>query len=166
MARGFEITTGLVIQQGIFEESSTAKHKVGTRMQLADGRVFYYAKAGGTLTVGSIASSPIQDADFDICAVTTVAAGAKAISVTPAGSNTVAANDYAEGYVVIQTASTGGGQIAKIKSSGASASNAAIVCTLYDPLLLGVSATATAEIIKNLYWQTTLVFPLVYRLSV
>lgn len=44
--RGFETTTGKVIKQGLFEESATANHNVGTRMQLADGRVFFYATEG------------------------------------------------------------------------------------------------------------------------
>jgi hypothetical protein len=155
MARGFEITTGLVIQQGIFEANTVAQHRIGTRMQLADGRVFYYAEAGGALTCGKMALSVLPTTDFDICAVSTGAANAKALTITPAGSPSVAANDFAEGYLVIHTGTTGAGQIAKIKSHDASASNSVISLVLYDPLVLVVNADCTAEIIRNPWKDVT-----------
>jgi hypothetical protein len=98
--------------------------------------------------------SVLPTADFDICAVTTVAADGKSIVITHAGSPSVAANDFAEGVLVVQTASTGAGQIAKIKSSSVPSSKA-ITLALYDPLVLGVSATATAEIIRNPWKDVT-----------
>jgi hypothetical protein len=124
-------------------------------MQLADGRVFYYAETAGALTCGKMALSVLAHADFDICAVSTGTANAKALTITPAGSPSVAANDFAEGYLVIHTGTTGAGQIAKIKSHGASASNTAIALVLYDPLVLVVNADATAEIIRNPWKDVT-----------
>lgn len=149
MARGFEVTTGLVIQQGLFEISASANHNVGTRMQLADGRVFYMCLAGGNLTPGKMALTPLGLTAMDAQALTTVAANAKSVTITPTGSPTIAANDFAEGYFYVATGTTGAGQMAKIKSHGSSASNADVVLTLYDPLPLGISADGTGGTIRN-----------------
>jgi hypothetical protein len=154
MAKGFEVTTGLVIQQGIFEASATGKHRIGTRMQLADGRVFYYAETGGALTCGKMALSVLPTSDFDICAVSTGAANDKSLTITHAGSPSVAANDFAEGYLIIHTGTTGAGQCVKIKSHGVPVSKA-IALTLYDPLVLVVNADCTAEILRNPFKDVT-----------
>ncbi len=156
MARGFEVTTGLVIQQGIFEQSTTARHKIGTRMQLADGRVFYYAETAGALAAGKMALSVLPTSDFDLCALDAAGVvGSKTIGITPAGSPSVAANDFAEGYFVVHTGTTGAGQCRKIKSHDASASNSEITLVLYDPFTAVVHADATGEIIRNPYKDVT-----------
>jgi hypothetical protein len=124
-------------------------------MQLEDGRVFYYCETGGALTVGKVALSVLPTTDFDISAVSTGAANAKSLTITPAASPSVGANDFAEGYLVIQTGTTGAGQIAKIKSHNASTSNAVIVLELYDPLVLVVNADSTAEITRNPFRDVT-----------
>jgi hypothetical protein len=156
MARGFEVTTGLVIMQGIFEESVSAKHKIGTRMQLADGRVFYYAQAGGTIIAGNLCLAVLPTASFDQCALDTAGVvGSKTIGITPAGSPTVLANDFAEGYFVVHGGTTGGGQCRKISSHDASSSNSEITLELYDPFTAVVHADAVGEIIRNPYKDVT-----------
>jgi hypothetical protein len=153
MARGFETTTGLVIQQGLFEESLTAKHKLGTRMQLADGRVFYYAKAGETMVAGYLAGSKVTHADFINEAISTEAVGAKSIDFTPSGSTTVAANAYAEGYITIYEGTTGAGQIRKIKSHPVTGAGAEFTVTLYDPFTAIINADATATLVYNPFFE-------------
>ena len=156
MARGFEVTTGLVIQQGIFESSTVAKHKIGTRMQLADGRVFYYAETAGALAAGKMALAVLPTSDFDLCALDAAGVvGSKTIGITPAGSPTVAVNDFAEGWFIVHTGTTGGGQCRKIKSHDASASNSEITLVLYDPFTAVVHADATGEVIRNPYKDVT-----------
>jgi hypothetical protein len=156
MARGFEVTTGLVIQQGVFEDSTIAKHKIGTRMQLADGRVFYYCEAGGALTVGKLVQAVLPTAAFDICALSTEAVGSKEIGVTPNGSPSVAANDFAEGYVVIHTGTTGSGQCRKISSHTASpGDDSEFTLNLYDPFTAIINADATGEVIRNPFKDVT-----------
>jgi hypothetical protein len=149
MARGFEVTTGLVIQQGLFEQSVTAKHKVGTRMQLADGRVFYYGKAGGTCAAGQLALSPTAGV-ANVVAKTTQAIGDRAINLLT-GSSAVTASMYEEGYVVINDA-TGQGYTYKIKSHATASASAAseVVFTLYDPLQTIITAsTSEGTVIAN-----------------
>lgn len=152
MARGFETTTGLVIKQGIFEESSSANHNIGTRMQLADGRVFYYALAGEGLAQGKICQGPATKSGHEDCDVATAtSAGDKAITVTPA-TTTVIANEYAEGFVV--TRETGNtGQTVKIKSHPAAVSAANVTLTLYDPLVKAMVTTAQVDLVHNPFYK-------------
>jgi hypothetical protein len=156
MARGFEVTTGLVIQQGIFESNTVQKHKIGTRMQLADGRVFYYCETAGALAAGKMAHSVLPTTDFDICALDAAGTvGSKTIGITPAGSPSVSANDFAEGYFVVHTGTTGAGQCRKIKAHDASDTNSEITLVLYDPFTAVVHADATGEIIRNPFKDVT-----------
>jgi hypothetical protein len=155
MARGFEVTTGLVIQQGIFEESSTAKHKIGTRMQLADGRVFYYALNVEALTAGLLCFSKPTHADNTAMVTTTASAavGAKTISSMTVGGTAITVNEFAEGWLITQKVS-GTGNCYKIKShtSGTSAgTNLDIV--LYDPLVQAIATTTEVTFAYNPFYK-------------
>lgn len=149
---GFETTTGLVIQQGLFQESEELKHAIGTRLQLADGRVFYYAKAGaGALAAGSLnfQATPISGhEDCDVAAA--VAVLDKQITLTPATAP-VTANQYAEGFVSVRTAADGLGQMRKIRGHPAAAIAADVVVDTYDPFTAAISVAAQADLVKNPY---------------
>jgi hypothetical protein len=149
MARGFETTTGLVIQQGIFEQSSTAKHKIGTRMQLADGRVFYYAKAGGTLAAGTLLASVVTPSGHNDVDTSAVAVDGKSVTVTLNTTSIAEANLYGEGWIA--TRQTGGvGQMLKIKSHPiCSDTTGTCVLTLYDPVKTALLATGQADLLMN-----------------
>jgi hypothetical protein len=119
-------------------------------MQLADGRVFYYAEAAGDLTVGKLAQSVLPHADFDLCALTTEAVGSKTIGITPNGSPSVSANDFAEGYLIIHTGTTGAGQCRKISSHTLSpGDDSEFTLNLYDPFTAIINADATGEVLYN-----------------
>jgi hypothetical protein len=148
MARGYETTTGLVIQQGLFVDSATAKHKIGTRMQLADGRVFYYAQAEEGLAAGlmtTMVPNVSGHEDCDVAVETTL--NAKTITITPATTE-VLKNQYSEGWLCgMET--DGLGQTRKIKSHPAASIAANVVITLYDPLTEVVGATGQMNLMKN-----------------
>jgi hypothetical protein len=149
--RGFETTTGLVIQQGIFEESSTAKHKVGTRMQLADGRVFYYAQAGEALAAGKLAFSKPQHVARTAMVTTTASAaiGAKTITGLTVGAEAFGANDYAEGFLYTQKV-TGLGYTYKIKSNTSGTSGGTnLDVVLYDPIQVAIDSTTEIGFVYN-----------------
>lgn len=155
MARGFETTTGLVIQQGIFEESSTAKHKRGTRMQLADGRVFFYGDVVEAVVAGKLCFSKPTHADNTAMVTTTASAavGAKTLSGMTVGGTAITANEFAEGYLITQKVS-GTGNCYKIKShtSGTSAgTNLNIV--LYDPLQQAIATTTEVTFCYNPWYK-------------
>jgi hypothetical protein len=155
MARGFEVTTGLVIQQGLFELSSSALHKIGTRMQLADGRVFYYALDGGSgLTHGKLNMSRPTAGGHEDVDVSGQAAGTKVVTVTPATTEIQLANEYAEGFISIRE-TAGQGQIRKIKSHPSAASTDTCVMTLYDPWTTLITSSEQADLIHNPMYKVT-----------
>lgn len=147
MARGFEVTTGLVIQQGLFEDSSTAKHKLGTRMQLADGRVFFYSKNGATAGVaGTLMESLSAEANHENVAFESAAAiGATSVTLVDGGT-AATANQYAEGYLWVNDG-TGEGHYYKVRSNVATSGSASdsLTLTLYDPIRVAVVASGTSE---------------------
>jgi hypothetical protein len=151
---GFEKTTGLVIQQGIFEESATAKHALGTRMQLADGRVFHYALAGGTLAAGKMCISTAPPSGHEDVDTSAQSAGDKEITVT-VNTTAVTANMYAEGY--ISTRETGGvGQTFKIrKNTATTETTGTSTLTLYDPIKTALLATGQADLLPNPFYKVT-----------
>ncbi len=148
---GFESTTGLVIQQGFFEESDEQKHRIGTCVMLTDGRCFHYARAGAVaLSAGFLNKSVATLAGHEDCdVVAAVAIGDKEITVTPATAP-VTQNQYAEGYVATRSA-TGAGQMRKIKKNTAAAIAADVTLTLYDPITIALDATSQADLITNPY---------------
>jgi hypothetical protein len=149
--RGFETTTGLVIQQGIFEESVSAKHKTGTRMQLADGRTFYYAQAGEALAAGQLAKSLPQHVDRTAMVTTTASAaiGAKTITGLTVGGEAFGVNDYAEGFLYTQKV-TGLGYTYKIKSNTSGTSGGTnLDVVLYDPIQVAIDTTTEIGFVYN-----------------
>jgi hypothetical protein len=150
-ARGFEVTTGLIIQQGIFEQSLVAKHRVGARMQLADGRVFYYGRAGGTCAAGKLALTVTPGiANVEISAATEI--GDTEITLATA-SSAVTAGMYDEGYIIIND-QAGQGYTYKIDSHdlGAASSSTTTTFRLYDPIQVATvigASVSEATVIAN-----------------
>lgn len=151
--RGFETTTGKVIKQGLFEESATAHHNVGTRMQLADGRVFFYSKAGaGALGIGKNTQVAAQVANHQDMALSAASVGAKTFSATDGGT-AVVANYYVNGYFYINSGG-GAGQMLKVRANGASAGSAAFAIKTFDPIRTALASTPTGGLIANMFMAT------------
>ena len=152
MARGFETTTGLVIQQGLFEESTTAKHKIGTRMQLADGRVYYYGVCAEALAAGLLCYSKPMHAD-NTAMVTGVGAavGAKVVTGMTVGSTAVVANEFAEGFLYTQKVA-GTGYTYKIKSNTSGSVAGTMTINLYDPVMVAITASTEVGFAYNPFW--------------
>ena len=148
---GFESTTGLVIQQGLFQASEELKHAIGTRMQLADGRVFFYAKAGAVaLAAGKLNMAALAIAGHEDCDVAAaVAVLDKQVTLTPATAP-VTANQYAEGFVQVRSAS-GVGQMRKIRGHPAALTAANVVVDTYDPFTAAITTSGQANLIKSVY---------------
>jgi hypothetical protein len=152
--RGFETTTGLVIQQGIFQDSITAKHKVGTRMQLADGRVFYYCSAvtTGALSPGQLCMSQTNHADYNTMTVTTGAGaeiGDKSIAGVTVGGEKFTANQFAEGWMIVESAA-GLGRTYKIKSNTSGTSGGAnLEVVFYDPIQVALTTSSVVSFAYN-----------------
>ena len=139
------------IDQSIYEQSSTAKTKVGTRLVVGD-RVFRYARlatsanaaAAGILCVPTVIASH-QDAILTISAQT---AGATFLTCSASAGNEFTTNQYAEGYVSVgSTALGGGGYLYRVKSHTAGAQ---VAFTLYDRVAASVGA-GPASLTPSLY---------------
>jgi len=82
--------------------TSTKKHKLGTRMELPDGRVFYYAFSDGTIGAGKLAQQAALVTATHVRgrAVAAAALGTKAIVVTNSGL-ALTKDKYADGTIFV-----------------------------------------------------------------
>ena len=126
---GNSLGGSVVPAQGIFEQSSTQKHPLGSRLQLGE-RVFYYSYASEALSAGKVATAITKVFDED---TVTVAHPIGTTKVTITASAAIAAGELEEGYLVVDEG-TGAGTFYKIKSNPTIGSGATGVVTLYDGL--------------------------------
>ena len=98
--------------------TSGQKHKLGTRAETPDGRVFYYAKEDGTgianagLIVDNVAA--VGDHDMDVPTTAAHSVGDTTISIEVPTTD-LTANQYKDGYMVINDG-PGQGEVYRIKS--------------------------------------------------
>ena len=97
--------------QGIYEQSSSAKHPLGQKLELIDGRVFRYANFDAACTVGKLVGPDFSTGgavEISDGTIATGTAGSKVVTLTASGSSGppadfqgVSANDYAGSYLHI-----------------------------------------------------------------
>jgi len=138
------------VDQSIYEQSSTQKARLGTRLPVGD-RVFYYAQLSTSAngTAGNVVCSPPLIASHQAGIVNCAAAttGAKTVTVTMGTAMTV--NAYAEGYISKATGA-GMGTLYRIKSHPAIATAATGSITLYDAIP-GTIAAGAVNFTPNLF---------------
>ena len=137
--------------QGIYEESSTAKYPLGQKLELIDGRVFRYANFDAACTVGKLVGPDFSTGgavEISDGTISNGGAGSTVVTLTASGSSGppadfqgVSANDYAGSYLHI-TDDAGEGFTYRIKTNGAASSDA-VEFTLYDPIITALSTGAT-----------------------
>jgi hypothetical protein len=140
------------IDQGIYEESSTQKAPLGTRLVLDDGRVFRYgyilsAVNRGVLVAQDVSATCVVDTDN---VMTAAAVNATTVDITLAS---VTANQYQGGYLHT-TDDTGEGYTYRIKSNDATGGDAGtgkVRFTLYDGLVAAVDTSTDFAITGNMY---------------
>jgi len=148
---------GTVIpKQSIYEQSATAKHRIGDCIQLGDGRRFHYAYAGAvTLVPGKLTQGAVITAadNYLLPVAANAAIGAKKISIT--GDATAAANVFNGGWLHTSTVSSLGNYY-KVKNHGALASATAAWIYLYDPLLEAITTSATVTLTQSPFNNTVI----------
>ena len=153
--------TTVQLKQGMEkDETSSQKHKLGTRGVTSDGRVFYYAENSGTAIdhggylVDGIAAVGAHDMDL---AATATSAGAT--SFTSGTSLTVTKDQYKDGYLYVNDG-TGEGHIYKIRQHDAIDSSGSGAINLYDgdAIATGFVAATIAGLAKNPY-KDFIVYP-------
>jgi len=140
-----------VVKQSIYETSSTALARLGTRAVTGDGRVFRYAKAGASdIAAGVLCQGPAPFPNHKNIAVYAAASvGDTQITVT-LGNTPVTANYYAEGYLHAND-NAPEGNIYKIKSHPSANANATLTLTLYDPIIEAFTTSSEVTLTKNPY---------------
>lgn len=129
-----------------------ATHNLGEKVAVADGRVFRFAKAGGSnISLGKLQLAPAPKTNHHNVAVASAAAlGATQVTVT-LGATAATANEYAEGYLFITDAAGEGGSY-KISGHPAAESAASLTVTLFDPIVATALTTSSeATLIHNNY---------------
>jgi len=148
------VTGGGPSSQSIFEVTTSPREKVGTRGALPDGRVFYYAssKDAAAIPKGQLAMAeviPAAQANDNPSAAAAV--GAESVSITLSSSQTHAADDFAQGYLIVNDAA-GEGETYSVKGSTAVAAGTAITVTLNDPIRVALTTSSEVTLMKN-PWQ-------------
>ena len=151
-----------VFTQGLFEESTTKKQRLGTIRVLDDGRVFRYASLTAAAKSPGLAMSKVQtpvDATIAAADAALNLIGRKEITLTIAGAT---ANLYEDGWLVI-TAGTGIGEMYKIRGNTATNDPATGRATfyLYDALRTTHVAASTTVAAHQSPYANLLINPAV-----
>lgn len=130
---------------------TTQPVQVGVRAVTGDGREFRYIQAGASnLLQGKLMQGPANFANFGLT-LSTQSVGDVVTTVTLNGT-AVTANQFAGGYLFIQTATLGAGQTLQIASHPAQASTSGtVVLTLTDPYVVATTGSPTGGFILNPY---------------
>lgn len=138
------------VAQAIHSESSTQLHNLGELVHSNDGRMFRYAKVGGTaLAAGKLYQSRAEDtSNFQdlTCAVNSVGD----TSITTTSTVTLTVNQLAGGFLTVASATTGAGFTYRIKSHAA-ATGAVVTFNLEDPIVVATTGTVKVDAHPNPY---------------
>jgi len=142
------------VDQGIMETSSTAKARLGTKLEVAD-RVFRYAYAAtaSDLVAGRIAVAAAQDTGFGTVNLTIASTNAGALTLTCTSTTMAVVNTMADGYFYVADL-TGEGQMYRIKSNEAGTTGFKVV--LYDGLVSSLGSASVVGYVPNPYKSVTL----------
>lgn len=127
-------TTAHVSDFNPYKTGSVAMHQIGTKLETPDGDVYRYAKAGASnISKGKLQVCPAPKTNHhNVAWASGGALGSKLVTVT-LGATAAVANEYAEGYLVVNDA-TGEGTRYKIVSHPAADSGATLQLTLERPV--------------------------------
>ncbi len=145
----------LFTKQGIYDESSTALHRIGERIQVGD-RVFRYASAGTALLAGVVAQAATLGGAGTALQTTlavTVAASIGDVNIYVNALTTAqSANVFEDGWASIHDDSAVACFLYLIKSNSALAtSGTSSYITLYDGIHIALTTSDQIELLANPY---------------
>lgn len=150
-------------KQGIYEESATQKHHVGTKLIYPDGRVFRYAKNGAValskslMTCGATIQTQANN-EAQATSGTSQEIGDLEVTVDVTTGGTWVENAYAEGFLYVNDG-TGEGDIYKIVANKINASDDTLLTVqLETPLRTAWAAGTEVTLVKS-NWQDIVVLP-------
>jgi len=150
MARGdYTEERKKIYSQGLYEESSVAKERVGTIRKLDDGRVFIYTRAGAVaLAAGKLCQAAIPVANHVNKAIAVAAAvGDKSVTVT-LGATAATVNQYKDGFLYINDAA-GEGYMYKVSGHPAADASASLVVQLYDGIRYALTTSSEYTLVAS-----------------
>jgi hypothetical protein len=133
-----------------FQTSATQVHALGTLGFTKDGRIYRYCKAGLVdLVAGNVIQSPAITPNHLGAVSPAVALGAVAFTFTPGGTLGTA-NQYAEGYLQVDT-TPGNGYVYGVSGHPAFATSTAFPLTLKldDPIQVALTSSSRLGLLMN-----------------
>lgn len=140
--------------QDIAIESSTKLESIGSLGVSSDGRIFRYAQAGASALVsGNLTVAPVPAANHNNKAVdAAVAVGDKKVVIASIGATAITADQYADGYLVVQDNAGEGFAYAISGHTAYDASASDVVIHLKDPVEVALT-TASEVSLENSPWD-------------
>ena len=143
-----------------YEESSTPLFPIGTMLIDADRKWVYCYDSGAGCGISAIVQSAARvhaEQDDDIVVGEAAAIGAYAAELVETdnldGSPNNSANDFAEGYMIVNDAA-GEGQLYKIvENDDLGADEADCTFTFYDPLTIALTTSSECGLIRSPYYR-------------
>ena len=132
---------------------TTQQLQLGQEMAFSDGRRFRYAKAGAVaVVVSKLYQAAIPITNHVLRTPTAAAVGDRTVTLA-LGATAVTADQYRDGYLVVDLATnSGGGLIYAIQSHGAVASSGSFAVPLKSAVQVAIDTTATSvSLIPNNY---------------
>lgn len=128
----------------------TPTHGLGTTVRTGDFRTFRYGKAGASnISAGKLQTAPAQKTNHH--SNTAIASTAGTINPTfTIGATAVVANEYAEGYLVVNV-TPDVARTYKISSLGAVTSSGTANPTLFDPIQTSWTTSTRVSLVHNAF---------------
>lgn len=140
-----------------FASTTDARCALGTPATSSDGRTFRYCLAGASdLVAGNVIQSSAIVANHLANTPPAVAIGATTFTYTP-GASTGVANQYAGGYLQVDT-TPGNGYTYQVSGHAAIASSTAFTLNLTDSIQVALTSSSRVGLIANPY-RAVIQFP-------
>lgn len=140
-------------QEGLFVPTADQRHRLGTGLRDARGRVWRYAKNGATqLEVALMAQAQAPKAELgnEVQTGYTTAAGDTTITVLVTTASGILDRELRDGYLVTQDGD-GEGYMYPIKDNRWITGDTVMRIDLWEPIRVATAATSEFTLIKNIY---------------
>ena len=144
-------------------ETSAQRHKLGTRMELPDGRIFYYAKnsSAAITNAGKIVDgiAAVAAHDMDLTATAAQSAGDATISIEVPTTD-LTKDQYKDGYLICNDG-PGQGEVYRIKSHPAhdASDDNTVIMTLDDEdgIVTALTTSSLFGLVYNPYTNVKII---------
>lgn len=136
-------------QQSVYEVATEARHRLGTRGRLPDGREFEYVRSQNSTAIGhgKLATYEPMAAAADQIAPEAAAVGATSVTLSSVAI-TFTANELAGGFLNIEDAA-GEGELYPIIGNEASTATSDMVVTLGRPIVTALTTSSDVSIVTG-----------------